>query len=76
MLRDFNLARIAPKKNMLELLHAYMTLNIERINHKLVRLIHIGCYRTQGIDLRSKSKSNGRVIGYSTVSNTDLRAYM
>ena len=51
MLRDFNLARITPKGNMLELLHAYMTLHIEKINHEIVRLIGIGCYRTQGIAL-------------------------
>ena len=51
MLRDFNLARIAPKENMLESLHAYVTLHIERINHELARLILIECYRTQGIDL-------------------------
>ena len=51
MLRDFNLARIVPKENVLELLHAYMTLHIERIKHEIVRLICIGCYRTQRIDL-------------------------
>ena len=51
MLRDFNLARIAPMENMLELLHAYMTLHIERISHEIVRLIRIECYRTQRIAL-------------------------
>ena len=56
---------------MLESLHAYMTLHIEKINHEIARLIRIECYRTQGIDLRAKSRSNERVIGYSTVSNTD-----
>ena len=51
MLRDFNLARIAPKENMLELLHAYMTLHIEKINHEIARLIRIEYYRTQRINL-------------------------
>ena len=51
MLRDFNLARIAPKENVVELSHAYMTLHIEKINHEIDILIHIGCYRTQRIDL-------------------------
>ena len=48
MLRDFKLARIAPKENMLD---AYMALYIEKINHEIVRLIRIECYRTQRIDL-------------------------
>ena len=47
----FKLTRIAPKENMLELLHAYMALHIEKINNEIARLIRIECYRTQEINL-------------------------
>ena len=49
--KGFQSSKISPKKNMFESLHAYMTLHIERINHEIVRLICIECYRTQRIDL-------------------------
>ena len=53
-----------------------MALHIEKINHEIARLIRIEYYRTQRINLWAKSGSNGRVIGYSTVSNTDLCVYI
>ena len=39
---------------------------------KIVRLICIGCHRTQRNDLWSKSRNNGRIIILSIVSNTDF----
>ena len=43
---------------------------------KIVRLICIGWYRTQRNESWSKSRSNGRVISFSIVSNIGLCAYM
>ena len=46
--KGFQSSKIVPKENMLE---HYMHMHIVKRNHKIVRLIRIGCYKTQRINL-------------------------